>query len=118
MYHLRLYYQSFLIALMVFKRPSQGMVLSRLVGPRLGGAAAVAARAMVAGMAMAPLAPPTLDIGCKIPSWYCVMPLLETSGGAPINSGEVKSIGDITKTYTPLLTEGPEVKPIAYNTSV
>jgi hypothetical protein len=46
------------------------------------------------------------------------MPLLETSGGAPINSGEVKSIGDITKTYTPLLTEGPEVKPIAYNTSV
>ncbi len=108
-------YKDFLDTVMLFRRIRIGMELRTLVVAVWGGAAALAARAMVAGMAMAIMAPSALNIGRTVPLSFCAKLPLTTGGNAHASHGEVGGIGFIVKPFTPLHTEGRKEKPIAYD---
>ncbi len=111
-------YKDFLDTVMLFRRIRIGMELRTLVVAVWGGTAALAARAMVAGMAMAIMAPSALNIGRTVPLSFCAKLPLTTGGNAHASHGEVGGIGFIVKPFTPLHTEGRKEEPIAYDTVV
>ncbi len=109
------YYKDFLDTEMLGRRIRFGAELRTVVGMLGGGTDALAGRAMVAGMAMAIMAPLALSIGRVVPPLNCVKFPSTAVGNAHANHGEGRGIGIIVKPSTPLHTLGLEEEPIAYN---
>jgi hypothetical protein len=80
-----------------------------------GGANAVAARAMVAGMAMALLAPRDLSTDCTFTPDPCTEPLSTILRSLSLHRGEVRNIKGVALAFTPLLSAVQGVLKIVYD---